>query len=322
MPIPCLRFAEPAGAGGAGVIGANEPTMEQNQAASHQNVSIISPLKGSGSDSNSSKDSRPRHQHRSKSFTLLPLPSIVNDHRRVHNSLGMHHVIGVSSNPTLARLVSGGVLRSSSSSTSSSSSGSRPHRSRLTSGGDDGGGSRRPREAGSGGEGVKSASVFDLPRFASTLKRLTAVKSRLWNRWDLSQFGPLRTLEVSFAKRTTLEQLARKVRRQTRRSLVSGGGGYLSFEAELVFETGRTCALTVQSAAENAHIDSPLQEEISAGRVVVGHGAVNRFVVRRKYHADELVVFVRPCMDVFPRQATFGSVSWVSHPCLSIELSL
>lgn len=53
--------------------------------------------------------------------------------------------------------------------------------------------------------------MIDLPRFASTLKRLTAVKCRLWTKWDLSRFEPLRALEVSFANRTTLEQLARKV---------------------------------------------------------------------------------------------------------------
>ncbi|CAM9501131.1 unnamed protein product, partial [Sphacelaria rigidula] len=33
---------------------------------------------------------------------------------------------------------------------------------------------------------------------------------RLWNKWDLSEFEPLRVLEVSFAKPTSMLQLARK----------------------------------------------------------------------------------------------------------------
>ena len=45
-----------------------------------------------------------------------------------------------------------------------------------------------------------------------TLKTLTAVKTRLWNRWDLSTFPRLTALEVSFAGKTALEQLHRKVR--------------------------------------------------------------------------------------------------------------
>ncbi|CBN76196.1 conserved unknown protein [Ectocarpus siliculosus] len=47
-------------------------------------------------------------------------------------------------------------------------------------------------------------------RFAATLKRLVAVKTRLWNRWDLSTFAALTSLEVSFAGRAMLKQLPRK----------------------------------------------------------------------------------------------------------------
>ncbi|CAN0203517.1 unnamed protein product, partial [Laminaria digitata] len=49
-------------------------------------------------------------------------------------------------------------------------------------------------------------------RFALTLKSLTAVKTRLWNRWDLSTFPRLTALEVSFAGKTALEQLHRKAK--------------------------------------------------------------------------------------------------------------
>lgn len=65
-------------------------------------------------------------------------------------------------------------------------------------------GGRHTDEEGGGG--------FDAPRFSLTLKTLTAVKTRLWNRWDLSTFPRLTALEVSFAGKTALEQLHRKVR--------------------------------------------------------------------------------------------------------------
>lgn len=75
------------------------------------------------------------------------------------------------------------------------------------------GGDRRRSRVSSGGEG--GGRAFDSPRFAATLKRLVAVKTRLWNRWDLSTFAALTSLEVSFAGRAMLKQLHRKV----------GGGG-------------------------------------------------------------------------------------------------
>lgn len=78
--------------------------------------------------------------------------------------------------------------------------------------------------AGNGADG--DGCVFDAPRFASTLKRLTAVKTRLWNRWDLSTFPRLTALDVSFAGRTMLEQLHRKVcRRESEGRGWEGGGG-------------------------------------------------------------------------------------------------
>lgn len=62
------------------------------------------------------------------------------------------------------------------------------------------------------GEWGEIVRTRDSPRFALTLRKLTAVKTTLWKRWDLSNFGPLRSLEVSFAGRRTVEQLARKVK--------------------------------------------------------------------------------------------------------------
>ncbi|CAM9238556.1 unnamed protein product [Ectocarpus sp. 13 AM-2016] len=67
---------------------------------------------------------------------------------------------------------------------------------------------RRRSRVSSLGEG--GGPAFDSPRFAATLKRLVAVKTRLWNRWDLSTFAALTSLEVSFAGRAMLKQLHRK----------------------------------------------------------------------------------------------------------------
>lgn len=66
---------------------------------------------------------------------------------------------------------------------------------------------------GGGGDGEwgEAPNALESPRFALTLRKLTAVKTRLWKRWDLSRFGCLRALEVSRAGRTTVQQLARKV---------------------------------------------------------------------------------------------------------------
>ena len=55
------------------------------------------------------------------------------------------------------------------------------------------------------------AGAFDSPKFAGSLKRLTARKTRIWARWDLSAFPVLTALEVSYAGRTLLQQLHRKV---------------------------------------------------------------------------------------------------------------
>ncbi|CAM9483114.1 unnamed protein product, partial [Discosporangium mesarthrocarpum] len=55
-----------------------------------------------------------------------------------------------------------------------------------------------------------SEVTSDMPRFAGTLRQLTAVSTRLWSRWDLSAFPSLRALEVSWAGRMLLEQLHRK----------------------------------------------------------------------------------------------------------------
>lgn len=60
-------------------------------------------------------------------------------------------------------------------------------------------------------QGGGDGGVSDAPRFAPTLKKLTAVKTRLWNRWDLATFPRLTALEVSFAGKTMLKQLHRKV---------------------------------------------------------------------------------------------------------------
>lgn len=70
-----------------------------------------------------------------------------------------------------------------------------------------------PPAAGYGRDGDRDGSMYDQPRFASTLKKLTAVATRLWSRWDLSKFPQLRTLEVSYAGRTMLQHLHRKVRK-------------------------------------------------------------------------------------------------------------
>ncbi|CAM9561248.1 unnamed protein product [Scytosiphon promiscuus] len=63
---------------------------------------------------------------------------------------------------------------------------------------------------GGGGRGSGCCGVFDAPRFAASLKRLVAVRTRLWNRWDLSTFASLTSIDVSFAGRTMLKQLNRK----------------------------------------------------------------------------------------------------------------
>lgn len=102
--------------------------------------------------------------------------------------------------------------------------GSRAASSPAVGGGDgDGGGIDA---GGAGGDG----GAFDSPRFAASLRRLVAVKTRLWNRWDLSTFPVLASLEVSYAGRTMLKQLHRKVwvgaaSDPARRYELRGGGG-------------------------------------------------------------------------------------------------
>ncbi|CAM9769109.1 unnamed protein product, partial [Choristocarpus tenellus] len=53
-------------------------------------------------------------------------------------------------------------------------------------------------------------TTYDTPMFAPVLRRLTAVSTRLWNKWDMSLFPRLVALEISWAGSVLLEELHRR----------------------------------------------------------------------------------------------------------------
>lgn len=59
--------------------------------------------------------------------------------------------------------------------------------------------------------GEEGGGIFECPKFARSLKKLSANKTSLWMRWDLSTFPLLKVLEVSYASRALLPLLRRKV---------------------------------------------------------------------------------------------------------------